>query len=153
MADNKNSLQIGSSDQLSRTDDLMWGLMRQLNEITGVREIFSEAVKELDLRLTPGAILMLMIPLLEAAKLQETFTDVYRMIPPPQLLSVGKDLAVSSLSRLLLDVQESPSAADNQLQLYLKAQGYPFASSLSVIKAFWKNFCNIPPFCGEPDRR
>jgi hypothetical protein len=40
---------------------------------------------------------------------------------------------------------EDPSANDRREQRNVR-------SSLSVIRAFWKNFCNIPPFCDGRER-
>jgi hypothetical protein len=150
MADQDRLLRISSLEQLYAGDRLMADLVQQLGRTTNVNKLFARAAAGgLGMQLTPGAILMLMIPLIEAAQIQSEFTDLYRMSPPPSL-SVNRDMAEASISSLLRYIESSPAAADLSLQPFRESEGRPQLTSLSAIKAFWRGFCNIPPFCGEP---
>lgn len=115
--------------------------------------------------LTPGAFLMLVIPLIEAAQAQE------RRDQKAGAADIGLDPEVirDSISRLLQTMKQDPSPADLRFDASdvtrVVVQRKRFfrkdtatielgprenvRSSLSVIQAYWKRFCSIPPFCGS----
>jgi hypothetical protein len=47
---------------------------------------------------------------------------------------------------LLNTMNDEPARADEVFSMTIQK---PHRSAVSVIKAFWRRFCNIPPFCGE----
>jgi len=77
-------------------------------------------------RLTPGARQMLLIPVVEA----------YERGDSPDLETV--DRSINTIFSTLRE--ESPRLPGEQ------------GRAISVIRAFWRNFCNIPPFCSGNDR-
>lgn len=85
------------------------------------------------IRLTPGARDMVLIPLAEAARGRRG------RFPP--------GLEYASLETILRTMREDPSLEDR-----VDGPGN-VRSSLSVIRAFWRNFCNIPPFCDGRERQ
>ena len=82
------------------------------------------------IRLTPGAREMLVIPIFEA-RAQGRFP---RFDPPFEFR--GEE--IESLEVILRTMSVEPSRYDREGRT---------RSSLSVIRALWKNFCHIPPFC------
>lgn len=92
--------------------------------------ILIDVEERVGIRLTAGARDMLLIPLVEA-----------RSFAP-----VTSWTEAESLERILRSMAEDPSDYDRDGE-----QG-KVRSSLSVIRAFWKNFCNIPPFCDGRER-
>jgi hypothetical protein len=123
-------------------------LVRQLADAMRLNEIFQQASMQSFVntsRLSPGAVLMLMIPLIEAARLQGEFSTRASSGLPPEL-DVDSGRVVQSLASLMREIETSPAAADRLISWRPDQR----ETSLSVIKAFWRRFCNIPPFCGEP---
>lgn len=78
--------------------------------------------------LTSGARQMLLIPIIEQYERGGTFS--------------AEDVE-QSLGQLFAVMMEDPAPVDSNSSS---------RSSLSVIKAFWKRFCNIPPFCSRVER-
>jgi hypothetical protein len=74
--------------------------------------------------LTGGAKQLLRIPVVETAELMDGFDP---------------DQVDRSLTKILATLQEDPAAL-NEGQAQTR-------TSVAVIRAWWKNFCNIPPFC------
>lgn len=112
--------------------------------------------------LTPGAFLMLVIPVIEAARMNESRggTTAERSVAP--------DVVRESIGRLLDSIRDEPAAADGRYAgsevtsivverkpSRFRPRGTPtrlgprtnVRSSMSVIQAYWKRFCTIPPFC------
>ena len=85
---------------------------------------------EFGIRLTPGARQMLLIPLTELG---------------PKLIEIEWEQVRSSLSALLSSMKEDPAPSEEELFRERR-------SSLSVIRAFWRKYCNIPPFCQKTDK-
>jgi hypothetical protein len=86
------------------------------------------------IRLTSGARDMLLIPLSESGR---------RRGPPGLDFRFGPEY--ESLQVILRTMREDPSLEDRETR--------DVRSSLSVIRAFWRNFCNIPPFCDGREGR
>lgn len=102
--------------------DPFFALRRTLQEILRKHE------EEYEIELTEGAIEMLSIPIFE-------------------LVQQGRDINLKelevSLEEIIRSVKEDPAEMDMQRKMIFKR------SSLSVIRAFWRKFCNIPPFCSR----
>lgn len=97
--------------------------MRRAQELIYGWEVRTDTV------LTSGARQMLLIPIIEQHERGEE-------------LSVGQ--LEESLSQLFTVMREDPSPVDSRNR--------NIRSSLSVIRAFWRRFCNIPPFCSRVER-
>lgn len=92
-------------------------------ELTRYEEIVQSFEEEHAIQLTPGAVEILFVPLIE-------ILDTRR--------ELDQRVAAETLRRLFNDISRNPDPRDTQARR---------RSSLSVIRAYWKNFCNIPPFC------
>jgi hypothetical protein len=80
--------------------------------------------QENQVTLSPGAVDVLFIPLVE-------------LLEAGEAVDIGQ--VTTTFTVLIGTMKNEPSNKDRKQA----------RSSLSVIKAFWKNWCNIPPFCGE----
>ena len=114
----------------------------------GVGTTLREEALETGATFTPGAYLMLLIPLYE-------YKQIAGSLPTesPSSRESGRrarPLYVESYSKLVKQADEDPAAFDQDLT-YKTKRGTPkkVVTSLSIIKSFWKKFCDIPPFCGE----
>ncbi len=83
--------------------------------------------KEHQLFLTPGAVELLFVPLVELLDSGEK----------PSL-----DQVASTFKTLIHTMKDHPSKRDKSGE----------RSSLSVIKAFWKAWCDMPPLCDQTER-
>ena len=97
-----------------------------------VRRIVAGLESEFDLQLSPGARYMILVPVVEALYLHRLHRD---------------ELRWSQIERSITDVflimREDPDPREFGNR----------RSSLSVIRAFWKRFCRIPPFCARATGR
>jgi hypothetical protein len=75
------------------------------------------------IQLTPGAVELIFVPLIEVLTVSQSLDQA--------------DLD-ETFSKLLQTIETEPDPRD---------QVKGVRSSLSVIRAFWRNFCNIPPLC------
>jgi len=90
--------------------------------------ILAGLAEEFQISLTPAARALLLLPLQE----------IEAELGPLDLAQVQK-----SLRTLVGTIHDSPDAF---------ARKKPWTRGpISVIKAFWKNFCDIPPFCGPTE--
>jgi len=115
--------------------------LREFNEDEAyeyIRIVIDENARELNLKLSRAAKSMLALPLLEFYRDMEKrksngayFSDE---------MFTGWE---TSIRKLLLEMHDDPAGFDRF------RENESDRSSLSVIKAFAKKFCNIPPFCGE----
>jgi hypothetical protein len=128
----------------------MRDLAVRLKKDFGLEETFDRAVDRHNIALTPGALLTLVAPLVEAAVAQH-----YRRsggVNDPTL-DVTLDTVEKSLDELVSDMKANPAAADRipQELVGIDPQGrrFPMRSSLSALKSVSRRFCRIPPFCGE----
>lgn len=93
-----------------------------------VEAILTRPEKRFEVRLTRAARSLLLLPL----------DELESEAGPLDLSEVEESLAT-----LLGTIRDSPD---------LFARRKPeVRGSISVITAFWKNFCNIPPFCGPTE--
>lgn len=101
-------------------------------------------------RLTEGAVLMLLVPLVEALEQQSRLGIEHPDLSPDQVRS--------SLDKIVDGLHRSPHPFDVDLTKELAATGQassekPERTAFSVIRQFWQQFCNIPPLCGETKSR
>jgi hypothetical protein len=93
-------------------------------ELARFEEFVESYEKEHQLSLTPGAVELLFVPLIE-------------------ILDSGDKLdfvqVTSTFKIVIQTMKEHPSKREKSEE----------RSSLSVVKAFWNAWCNIPPFCDE----
>ena len=94
------------------------------DELTRYEKLIQSFEQEHRMQLTPGAVEIILIPLVEVLE---------------SGMKLDQIVVAETLRTLLRDVAEQPDGRD-------KKAGK--RSSWSVIRAYWKNFCNIPPFCG-----
>lgn len=97
-------------------------------ELTRYEEIIQSFEEEHRIQLTPGAVEILFVPLIEVLDTRE---------------KLDQRVVAETLRALFNDIAKDADPRD--LQVHRR-------SSLSVIRAYWKNFCNIPPFCAAPTR-
>ena len=102
--------------------DYAWG--------TGGQELF-EIAASVGIQLTPGAREMLLVPLRESR--------LARIGGRPISQPFVSGNEYESLVTILRTMRDDPSLEDRETG--------ETRSSFSVIRAFWRNFCNIPPFC------
>ena len=109
--------------------------IREATLVNEARDFVSTRLRTLErgpsgLTLTTGARQLLRIPIAEVAEFTAQFE-------PEQ---TGR-----SLDRLFLTLTEPPTT---------QAEGTSETrTSVAVIRAFWRNFCRIPPFCSGGDRK
>lgn len=96
-------------------------------ELTRYEELLESFEKENNLMLTPGAIELIFVPLVET--LESGAQPDHRVI-------------AETLRILMKSIAVAPDSRDKMT---------PRRSAWSVAKAFWKNWCNIPPICGPTD--
>lgn len=143
---------------------LMQDLAEFLARDTRVNLLLVGGAHDQGMVLTPGAFLMLAIPLIEAARLQGD--DEAGLLTD----AIAPDVARESIRRILETMKDEPAPADSRLDasgvttVAVQRSSGVFRSvkrtttlgprdrvrsSLSVIAAYWKRFCSIPPFCED----
>ena len=129
-------------------------LADQLIEELDLAKFLGQVVNSLKVELTPAAYLMLLVPLAEINRQARLGTSRWRFSLQRGLV-IERPLVEESLRKLLTEIARSPATSDRNIKrehtglLFRKA--LPLRSSLSVIKAYWARFCNIPPLCGETE--
>ena len=155
---------LGGSSGDGRT--LMEQLVNQLEVDLELADFLRHVANDLKIEMTPGAYLMLLVPLAEVnslalAEFRRT-NPYYRWKYRSEKLVLDRQLVEHSLRTLMREMAESPAAFDKALPRDSDDRAHfwsrlrfwdalPVRTSISVVKAFWKRFCNIPPFCGETD--
>lgn len=117
----------------NRLDELLEYLETEMGD--GFNRFVDEELERGRIQITPAARLMLLLPL-------------YELSTRPWLRGPNLERSGDSLRQLLATMAESPAAADAVPGIG-RPRRLAVRSTLSVIKAYWKQFCNIPPFCGE----
>jgi hypothetical protein len=87
---------------------------------------------------TDSAIVMLLLPLVDIVEDRSQLGSRFSDVSDAELQA--------TLNTLLRTMGSDPARAD---EVYSAATQKSHRSALSVIKAYWRRFCNIPPFCGE----
>lgn len=133
--------------------NLMIQLVLDLEERLGISGQLRDALAAQDVTITLGAYLLLLIPLYEATRLDSP-RDPPSGIMLPTRLAVDPQMAseaVGSVAKLLNEAASDPAAFDVDLAEQRSSGGKVgrIITSLSIIKSYWKKFCDIPPFCGE----
>lgn len=86
--------------------------------------VIAQAEQRYSVNLTPAGREMLIIPVVEALQAD------------PQEFNLGQ--AQRSIFEIMGAIAQAGAGADTRPRVH---------NSQSVIRAFWKKFCNIPPFC------
>jgi ABC-type phosphate transport system auxiliary subunit len=127
------------------------GIANQMNSLREalideleLRGYFGAYLSEKNIQMTSGAILMLLIPLHEAR--QQLSSYIFTAFNEQDVSRASRENIENSLNKLLNDVIAEPAKNDLTVS---DVVGQQQRTSLSVVKAFWQKFCNIPPFCGE----
>jgi hypothetical protein len=95
------------------------------SELARLEQMLESYEKESKISLTPGAIELIFVPLVEILNNQQKldFDSVSRTFEP-----------------LVEEIAAEPDSRDSQSRQ---------RSSLSVVRAYWKRWSNIPPICGS----
>ena len=96
-----------------------------------LKQAIREKESQTNLHLSWGAKAMLIVPIVEAQQASDSIDW--------EETQESLDLVFNSLRE-----QEKDDLPSNE-EAIARSQ----RSSISIIKAFWKNFCNIPPFCAR----
>jgi hypothetical protein len=106
----------------------------------GLSQFLPTFEKRFNIKLTPAAVLMLMLPLVDAETREGVLGKGF--------FDVSDNELRLSLKQMLKSMADDPARADALFSI--EPSTVPEErSALSVVKAFWKTFCNIPPFCWE----
>ena len=127
------------ADSIGRHSVILESRLEFLPQLDFLQERYS-------VRLTEGAVLMLLLPLVEALEQQSRLGIEHPDLSPEQVRS--------SLEKMVDGVHRSPHQFDVDLTKKLEAKGQassekPERTVFSVIRQFWQQFCNVPPLCGE----
>jgi hypothetical protein len=127
------STPFGRQPPRRRDDARLVELLRYLeSQIDDEYSLFvDEELQRFRIQISPAARLMVALPLYEVSRLDSAIYNHQE--------------TRSSITKLLNTMAEDPAYIDASLGPRIN----PFRSTLSVIKAYWSRFCNIPPFCGE----
>lgn len=98
-------------------------------QLRQVEDFLQSFEKEYGVELTPGAYEMIVVPLVEVLQTGE---------------ELNLEMVRNTLEQIVIEVAKEPAARDVTLS---KKNSQQTRSSWSVIKAFWKRWCNIPPLC------
>ncbi len=140
-----------------RINETMLTLIIELMKGLGLGEELERASQEADVQLSSGAKLMLLIPaaeavLTQAGNLKYDQLGIIRSMPEHhlQFQESIRDFQ-ESIRDLVATMAESADARDRDLQssLLTHDQRIQVRTSLSAIRAFSRQFCNIPPFCDQ----
>jgi hypothetical protein len=100
-----------------------------------IAEHVNRLERQYNLRLSPGARLMLTVPISE---------EFDRLAAEGSERESAFVSTMASLELIFASMAEEPDPRDSDSSL---------RRSPSVIRAFWKRFCNIPPFCRPAERQ
>lgn len=146
-----DSTGLVSAESYDSINDAMLKLARRIKRELKVEEYLEDALDENQIFITPGAYLMITVPLFEAAHLQHYRSELGVR---DSVLDTDVEMMRESIKRIVTDITSNPARAD---QVPEEREGFDeegerrsVRTSLSMLKAFFRNFCNIPPFCGEP---
>jgi hypothetical protein len=93
------------------------------NQLARFEEFVASFEQEHRIQLTPGAVELIFVPLIEILEAGQ---------------AIDEAVVAETFRKLVQTIATEPDKRD-------RAKG--IRSSLSVIRAFWKNFCDIPPLC------
>lgn len=123
----RNRIRYSLKDPIESED--WYFLMNYSEEAKRYEELILLLANKEGINLSLAAIDLLLIPILEQFQ-TKGHLDYYQV--------------EASLRTIIIDIKETPSNFDTNKM--------GKRTTLSIIKAFWKNFCNIPPFCTEKDK-
>jgi hypothetical protein len=102
-----------------------------------IHRFISETERRYSIRLSGDARQLLILPLIELRRLSFQNERNARIFPP----ELDQDWR-RSIESIIETIRENPAGIDQE---FIQRE----TSSLSVIKAYAKRWCNIPPFCSE----
>jgi hypothetical protein len=129
-----NTAAMAPAQDNSREERAITDLANEISERLAIEGRMQRYIESAGISMTPHARLMLLLPLAEL-----NFTEDIRQY----------EQASQSLNRLIETMASAPAKADTEDQGRSARNGGKMRSARSVIKAFWREFCRIPPFCGE----
>lgn len=100
----------------------------------------NEVVSSCGLQLTPSALLMLLLPLAEL----DQDRRANRILEQVEQLDTARD----SITLIIEEMRGNPAQYDSE---HIQEFNSPESrrSCISLIRSWWKNFCNIPPICDD----
>jgi hypothetical protein len=107
---------------------------RYSSQLRQYEDFLQSFEKEHGIDLSPGAYEMIIVPLIELLEDGDT-------------LDIG--MVRNTMEKLVMEMAATPSYRDEHLK---KNQNKKRRSSWSVIKAYWKCWCTIPPICDPTEK-
>ena len=133
-------------ETFSRANTILTEALKNIIAGTELEQVLDDSLKDFDGRISPGALLLLLIPLIEArwstSKIESRAQRSIESLPANDIESM-----TNSVSDLLSYTRENPALLD-MLRTEV-SKDFADITSASLIKAFHFRYCNIPPFCGE----
>ena len=130
-----------SSNQYNEFNEFeaeIFDLANKFSEELNLDDYLNDVVDSFGLQLTPSTLLMLLLPLAELD--QEIKAN--RILEQEYPLNVARD----SISQIIREMKYNPAQYDLEYSGRFNSSEYR-RSCTSLIQSWWKNFCNIPPFC------
>lgn len=117
-----------------------------LEDVLGFSETLSILERSYGVKMSSSAVLLLVVPILERVEMYE-HSDRKSKLPTSEELRETLEMIVQGVATepVPFDYELNRVMGETQEELGI------IRSTLSVIKQFWKNFCNMPPFCGETE--
>lgn len=138
--------------EFAEAHERMQTLAINLKQEFNLEALFDEVIYGQGITLSPAAQLLLIAPLVEAIAFQRHWQA---QGVQDTALKIDTETIRQSLQRLVADAKESPARADrfpDELTMEsTDGSHWSMRSAFSIIKSYWDNFCNIPPFCGETE--
>lgn len=141
----------------TRFADAHWKMQElaiNLKEQYQLDALFDQVIYEQQIAVSPGAQLMLIVPIIEAMAMQDYWQQEGTQ---NSVVNVDMDTIRQSLRQLVREAKNNPAHADqfpDQLTMEDSVgREWSMCSSPSIIKSFFRRFCNIPPFCSEKTER
>jgi hypothetical protein len=149
MTDFDERTSLDAYDQAARE---MLALATRLKRDFGLEETIDRVLRRNDVALTPGAMMVLVAPLVEAAGVQKYRHERQGIYDDG--LDVDMTTVARSVEAITEEAKSDPAKIDRiprELRVRDPAGDREVAlrSSQSILKAIARRFCRIPPFCAE----
>jgi hypothetical protein len=130
----------------------MLDLVLHLKQYSQLEKFLNDVTHKHEVSLTPGALLVLIVPIIEASHAQ--YLRENRNICSSNL-DTNMNMLQNTVDRVIEEAKNLPAGSDKFPEELMAYDGngmrWSIRSSLSLIKAFASRYCNIPPFCGETE--
>jgi hypothetical protein len=129
-------------------------LARKMKSKMGIETYLEDKLRDHDVFFTPGAYMLLAAALQDAAYFQR----IRQRMPGGEGSSdFSLDDVRKTIDIIVREAKENPAYIDRYPEeLPFRSANMPGSrpgrSAISVIKAFWKRYCNIPPLCGRTEK-